>query len=805
MDLQARGASDRRAALSGRPDPRRARALRSVALAALPFLLAVILLAPATLGGKVMSAGDIALFKPPFPPQPAGEQPENPLQFDSAYVFEPDGLAVREALRDGRLPVWSPELEAGWPLLATQQSAPLFPLTWIGAVFPYWESQAWIAVIKLWLAALGTFFFARALGLRRAPALLAAVSFAFGTYLVAWLMHPHANAYVVLPWLLLVAERLCRTGALRDAAALAGLLGVSFLSGQPESGLIVALATAAWVLYRLLSERPPRREALRTGTLAAAAALLGAAIGALMVVPLVEALNQSFLTSRSQPPLPAKVGISLAFPEYWGPPDRPVTGAPSNFTERTLYVGALPALLALGGLFAARPRGPQLFFAGLALASLAVALDTGPVSSLAGDLPVLDQVALHRVLVLASFAIAMLAAFGLQSLLDGTGRRRVVMAVAAGAALPAVAVLVAHPSWTGDVPDGLRRLFGGDDAVSDEVVTVAATMRWVLLAAVAVALVAALARRPRHARALAGAAVAFAALDLIALGFGYNPAIPKAEADPPAPPAVEAMRRLTAAGGRVVGVDGLIPNTASRWGLHDARGHEQPLVERTARVWLQFGTTGDGAVAVDPDRPETVRLLDVFGVRAALLDPSTLRAGRVAARAFRRDPIAYSGPGGVVVERPSAFPPAFVAYGWRASAGLDESLLHMTLSTSEQLRDIPVIEGAGDAPASARPATPARVLSRSDTEVRLDVRASARGQLVLLDTFYPGWHAEVDGREAPIRPADAAFRAVPVERGRHEVRFFYRPASVIWGGAVTLLGLAAMAAALVLGGRRPTT
>jgi len=781
---------------------RSARALRWIVPAALLFLLAVILLAPATLGGKVMSASDIPLFEPPFPPQPTGERPENPLQFDSAYVFEPDGLAVREALRDGRLPVWSPELEAGWPLLATQQSAPLFPLTWIGAVFPYWESQAWIAVLKIWLAALGTFFFARALGLRRAPALLAAVSFGFGIYFVAWLMHPHVNAYVLLPWLLLVAERLCRTGALREAAALAGLLGLSFLSGQPESGMIVALATAAWVAFRLLSARPPRREALRTGGLALAAALVGAAIGAATLVPFVEALNHSFLTSRSQPPLPAKVGISLAFPEYWGPPDRPVSGPPSNFTERTLYVGALPALLALGGLFAARPRGPQLFFAGLAVASLALALDTGPVSSGVGDLPVFDQVALHRVLILASFAIAMLAAFGLQSVLEGTGRRRVLIVVGVAAALPVLAVFAAHPSWLGDVPDGLKRLLGDDDDLRDEVISVAATLRWVLLAAATVALVALLSKRSRHTGVLAGAAVALAALDLIAIGFGYNPAISKAEADPRAPPAVEAMRRLTAQGGRVVGVDGLIPNTASRWGLHDARGHEQPLVERTARLWLQFGKLGDGAFAVDPERPETVRLLDVFGVRAALFDRSRLQGDRVAAPAFARDPIAYSGPGGVVVERPTALPPAFVAYAWKASRSLDESLLTMALSSSRQLRDSPVIEGGAGSATSARPATPARIVSRGDTEVRVDVRAAAPGQLVLLDTFYPGWHAEVDGREAPIRPADAAFRSVPVEPGRHEVRFFYRPASVIWGVAVTLLGLALVAAALVIGARR---
>ena len=78
-------------------------ALRWIAPAAVLFVLAVILLAPATLGGKVMSASDIPLFEPPFTPPPAGESPENPLQFDSAYVFEPDGLAVRVAMEVDRV------------------------------------------------------------------------------------------------------------------------------------------------------------------------------------------------------------------------------------------------------------------------------------------------------------------------------------------------------------------------------------------------------------------------------------------------------------------------------------------------------------------------------------------------------------------------------------------------------------------------------------------------------------------------------------------------------------------------------
>jgi uncharacterized membrane protein YfhO len=89
--------------------------------------------------------------------------------------------------------------------------------------------------------------------------------------------------------------------------------------------------------------------------------------------------------------------------------------------------------------------------------------------------------------------------------------------------------------------------------------------------------------------------------------------------------------------------------------------------------------------------------------------------------------------------------------------------------------------------------------------VTLDGRARAPGRLVLLDTLYPGWRREVDGRSTPIRPVDGAFRAFAVGPGRHEVRFTYRPASVV-GGAISLTALAVVAACLLLGrwrARRP--
>ena len=757
----------------------------------MPLALAVVLFAPATLGGKVISAGRVVLQQPPYPPPAEPLPPADVLQSDSGFVFEPDGLIVRRALREARLPIWTPAASAGLPLLADQQSAPLFPLTWIGVVLPYDWSRAWINVLKLVLAALGTYLLARALALRRGPALLGGVSYGFAAYLVIWLLHPHANAYVVLPWLLLAADRLCERGTVRDAALLGLGLGIAFLGGQPESGLIVSLATAAWVIYRLAGARPARGELVRRILLGVAAAVLGAGLAAVMLLPLLEAIHQAINSSRSQPPLPARSIYALFFPKYWG-----IIGAgPSNFAERTMYTGALPLLLAAAGLVARRPRGPQLFFAGLAVVSLAIALDTGPFSHAIINLPVLDQAALARALILASFAIAMLAAFGLQLLLTGTAaeRRRMLIAASVVAVLPALVVVGAHPQWLGVLPDGVKRVFGAG-AETVDAVALASVLRWLAFAAAGIAVFAALTRWRQRATLLIAAAIGLAALDLLTLTAGYNPAISQAEASPPQPPAVAALRRVTSDGGRVVGVQAMQPNTASRWGLEDARGHEQPIVGRIALLWSVLGGGAElNAPGVNLLDPRTPKLLDVFGVRAILLQPSVLTGSPL-----RDARVEYQGPGGAVVSNPGALPPAFVAYGWRASSGRTASALLMAAGTARQARDAPVLETAAQPPAATPgAATPARVVSRTDTEVTLDVEAKADGHVVLLDTFYPGWHAEVDGREQPIRAADLAFRAVAVTPGRHTVRFFYRPTSVIAGGGLSLAALLVIAVCLI--------
>jgi uncharacterized membrane protein YfhO len=73
---------------------------------------------------------------------------------------------------------------------------------------------------------------------------------------------------------------------------------------------------------------------------------------------------------------------------------------------------------------------------------------------------------------------------------------------------------------------------------------------------------------------------------------------------------------------------------------------------------------------------------------------------------------------------------------------------------------------------------------------------------VILDPFYPGWTATLDGEPAPILRADFAFQAVPVRAGRHELRLTYRNRWVTVGAVVSIGTLALLLGALSLRSRR---
>ena len=94
----------------------------------------------------------------------------------------------------------------GRPFIGNAQSAVFSPFSAPSYVLPFWKSLAIVALIKLFLAAFGTYLLGRWLGMRFGGALLSGVVFAFGTFFIVWLAWPLTSIFCLIPWLLLCSD-----------------------------------------------------------------------------------------------------------------------------------------------------------------------------------------------------------------------------------------------------------------------------------------------------------------------------------------------------------------------------------------------------------------------------------------------------------------------------------------------------------------------------------------------------------------------------------------------------------------------
>ena len=72
------------------------------------------------------------------------------------------------------------------------------------------------------------------------------------------------------------------------------------------------------------------------------------------------------------------------------------------------------------------------------------------------------------------------------------------------------------------------------------------------------------------------------------------------------------------------------------------------------------------------------------------------------------------------------------------------------------------------------------------------VHSGSGGRFVLVEQFFTGWRAMVDGHPVPIEPWGGAFQAIRLTPGAHRVRFEFLPVSVPVGVAVSFLAVAGL-------------
>src|SRR5581483_1803294 len=311
---------------------------------------------------------------------------------DSWTYSLPMRMLLGRMIASGTLPLWNPYTYAGMPLLAAVQPGVLYPPNWLFAVLPPGVAMNAVTILTYHVALVGTYLYARALTLNRTGALVAAMAFTFGGFMIG---HQEMTNYVAaaawLPWILLAIEKLYRSGSWKESwrwAALGALfIALQCYAGLPQATWQTMLVCGPYFLFSLACrDEEPRswRFALRFTASISVMALSGALLSAVQLLPTVELQQQGdraaipYEAFAAFPMAPSFL-LTLVFPYFFGgglPPLYHVKGWGEWWLTKYGfgYVGILGLVLILTAWLAPGRRRIVWFWTFIAAAALVLSL-----------------------------------------------------------------------------------------------------------------------------------------------------------------------------------------------------------------------------------------------------------------------------------------------------------------------------------------------------------------------------------------------------------------------------------------------
>ena len=685
-----------------------------------------------------------------------------------------------ETLRTLHVPLWNPYLYSGAPFLADIQSSVFYPATLLLALLPiqvtYRELEL-VSVFHFWWAGAAMYITLRGWyrpALIRAAALFGAAAFALSD--VFFTHFGNLNLIAGASWLPLVLLGV-RLGGVGGVLLGAAALALSALAGHTQPLVMIllaiivygAVALGGWLIRRIRqSKSNDASHNLKPALFALIGIpLLGLGMAALVLLPafeLTQLTRRAGLTYAEAAAfsLPVQALIGIVAPHlhgrgpagFWGSWPRVEVG----------YLGVFPLLLAAVGLTRSRRA---VFWAALTI--LAIALALGPATPLHGLfyqwVPGMAQLrAPARLMLLADFGLAGLAALGLDTLVQRPRPWLGWLAVGAAAVL-ATALLFAYSHLAAVGKPTAAQL------------VVARNALWAGLALLGIDAVVILLGVYGKLRGtlLVALILGLLAVDLVGQGIGVDVGRSDPTANYDHPAAVDflnqdaSLYRLEVRG---ESWSAWAPNLSLAERLYDVAGIYNPLEVADYQLYWE-GLTDRATPLYDFLNAKYIVAPKDFALPWDKFTP-----------VFDGDPSVNiylntrALPRAQVVYRSRVIPDSAAAFAALRAPGFDPSQ-ETILSAGDTLNSAPNGE------------TNLSIAEYEPQSIVVDVTTTADAYVVFSEVAYPGWTATVDDKPAPIERANFAFRAVRVPSGEHRVAMRFEPTS--WRLGLLISGLSAAA------------
>lgn len=713
----------------------------------------------------------------------------------------------------GRFPLWSSTPTGGAPLFAHSQPGVLHPLHLLWVLMPIGWGVGIIMALKMWLAGLGMWLFLRSLDLHEVACGITAIGFMFSATFVNWLPWTHSNVLLLLPWLAWSVYSWLRLKSRWALPVTALLVASGILAGHPESLFIVGITTGLWtvsLVARLFRQRF-RLVALRLVGLSLAV-VVGFLVGMVQLMPFFEALGPSHSLAARGTGNEASAGFHLEphllltwfVPRAWGYDPDLISSSGFSFTENVAYVGIVPlAGLVLAGIGVLRRRirwEIVLPWVLIGVFAFLIAYDD-TLGTAIRRLPGFSQSVNVRWIVSLAFAVLVISAFGWDWLARKgeqsaafarveqgvrTMRNISLVAVSLGAVVIVLHFLNLLPQpvmeryFASLLANGDYQLYWGLWALGLLLVVAGACGLWLT--------------EPRLGRAVPFALSLIVVIDLWRLMLPVNGTAPAEQYFPPTNFFSQVKANVPSTERIFVIGDVMPPNAGLVYAIRDWRASDPMLSERAHQV----------AVTIDPGLSNDVYAdYYMFFRRPRIELPPLLGMQYYIGVGVNNPPeegspnfmrLAYKD--GLGLWRAEGVPGfAYLSDNVQTAANGAEAYAWLDNATWETARGYMAVVEASPGEVAAIRHDPAsspgnvEVLEYTSDHIRLRTTATRSSLLVVAESWYPGWQAQLDGQSTSLFRANYLSQGVVVPEGTHIVGLDYHPASFQYGVAASVLGL----------------
>ncbi len=695
----------------------------------------------------------------------------------------------------GHVPAWDPAVSYGFPVIASAQIGFFYPILFVLRLFPIWLELPLALVLHVALLATGTFLFAKKLGMSKHASILTAISFSLSQFV--WQHITHLNIFLAiawLPWQMLAMHSIMQRKKIsaRDTAALILLLGIPFLIGQIQVPFLMMVVAMIYGLYILFShplqlplgqgERTLFHLLTKSGSgKVIQLAIIAFGVFLLVAVQLFPTFELAKLSSRgsggafditnaNQFSYPLYHLPTLLFPRFYGN-DSTYWGKRLEI-EYGFYIGVIPLILAIWFIWNRKkivmpdlighPRGSRLggrddtsFFLWLAAITFLLALGSlSPFRLLHIEPSLWIFSAPARWLLFTTFSLSIFAGYGFDAVWNHLQIakkffQRIAFTIISLVVISNIFLFV--PALTPSLsPIGERGNAKLESMlVSARSSSVSFRSPYTYIAIISLILLPLALRHANGKRII----IAVAACDLIIITYTTTPTLPwQSILKPPV-----SIQQLPS---------NVFNHNARVYSIRDGGDTGAYFTDPSSRANMTIRELQKNLLV-----PMVSAQFNIYGIEW----PASLNLTEQAKQLEQLHPT-----------KPYAIENIALAKELNIGAVLSSDMHNEVNVTALETK--PRFELSNGSVA---------LISEKPSELILKTNAQRDSTLIIRDTFYPGWHAYVDGNEVPIQKSPLFFRTLQVPAGEHTILMNYQP-KVLQIGEIISLGTACTVCFLLL-------